>query len=545
MGRRPRISALAARAAIVGAVPALAALIVGAAPALARARAAAIAPLSFLHVGGRAGPDGLAQIRDAAGRAVLLRGVNVNGLEDYYANTATPTAVAYPVAPAAYADHRCPANDTAVESMAVCSFDARQLASFGYDAVRLAISWSLLEPEPGRVSRVYIARIAQVVGWLRARGIYSVIDMHQDAWSKYLYTPPGGRCPPPLQAVSGFHEADGAPAWASAHLAPVCYVGAREADPAVQEDFQRFWSDLPASDGVGLAQHYADALAAVAARFARDPAVAGYDLFNEPSPGYTPPPEMDATEVYPFYARVIATIRRRAPGFRQLFFIEPDVTRDVTDSRYALVPWSTYSSYRNVVYEPHVYTHVFTPDGLLGVGALAPLFPVRGGYDAAAADARALGLPLWVGEFGADVADDATLLASHYVQQDALGIGGSLWVWKADPAGPDGFSVMHGPFGAGTPFPSRVLYTDRVYPVAIAGTLRRFAYDPLAKSFRLLAAADGRRGGAPSIVYLPARVPTRVQVAGARWRIVAAPAGAHELYLWPRGGAYSASSASG
>jgi endoglycosylceramidase len=504
-----------------------------------------LAQLSFLHVGGARGPGGLAQIRDAGGRAVLLRGVNVNGLEDYYSDSSTPTAVAYPVAPSAYAGHRCPADNQTVESMAVCWFDARQLASFGYDAVRLAISWSLLEPRPGVISGTYIARIAQVVRWLQAQGIYSVIDMHQDAWSKYLYTPAGGSCPPPTQAVSGAHEADGAPLWASAHLTPVCQLGAREVDPAVQEDFQRFWSDLPAGDGVGLQQHYADALAAVAYRFAHDPAVAGYDLFNEPSPGFMPPPEMDASEVYPFYARVIATIRRRVAGFRQLIFIEPDVTRDVTDSRYALAPWSTYSSYRNVVYAPHIYTHVFTPDGLLGVGALAPLFPLSAGYAAAAADARALGLPLWVGEFGSPVAQDSTLLSGHYAQQDTLGIGSALWVWKAGPASGAGFSVMHGPFGAGTPFSSRVLYTDRVYPIATAGTVVSFAYDPPSGSFRLLARGPrvryGNRRGA-SVIYLPARLRGRVRVAGARWELVRAPAGARELYVYPRGGSYSVAS---
>ncbi len=474
---------------------------------------------------------------------MLLRGVNVNGLEDYYANSSQPTAVAYPVAPAAYAGRRCPARNEVVESMSVCWFDAGQIAGFGYDAVRLAISWSLLEPRPGVIDRTYIDRIAQVVGWLGARGIYSVIDMHQDAWSKYLYTPSGARCPPPLSPVTGVHEADGAPGWASTHLTPVCSFGAREVDPAVQEDFQSFWSDAAAPDGVGLQEHFAAALAAVAARFVSDPAVAGYDVLNEASPGYVAPPVMDATELYPFYAKTISVIRSRVAGFRQLFFIEPDVTRDVTDSRYALGPWSGYSNFRNVVYAPHVYTHVFTPDAL--TGAPASLFPVSSGYAAAAADARALGLPLWDGEFGANISDDATTLRDHYLQQDNLNIGGALWVWKADNDTSSGFSVLHKPFGMGVPFPSRVTYTDRAYPVETAGTLKAFSYDPSKRTFRLAASGSRvpfRDRGRATVVYVPARATGVVTARGARLLTMRLSDGAREVYLFPTGGPYSASS---
>ncbi len=243
--------------------------------------AAAVSPgvvdqFSFLHVGSGSGPDGLAQILDDQNRSTLLRGVNLNGLEDYYSNSSTPTAVAYPTHPGTYADGRCPARNHTVESMAVCDFDASQMRGFGYDSVRLAVSWSLLEPSPGHIDPTYIERIAQVVGWLRAQGLYSIIDMHQDAWSKYLYTAPGQSCPPPLSPVTGAHEADGAPAWASSHITAVCQAGAREIDAAVQEDFQRFWSNTPGPDGVGLQDHFAAVVRALAHRFADEPAVAGY-----------------------------------------------------------------------------------------------------------------------------------------------------------------------------------------------------------------------------------------------------------------------------
>lgn len=497
---------------------------------------------SFLHVDLGPGPGGLPQIRDSHGRAVLLRGVNLNGLEDYYSNSSTPTAVAYPTSPAAYAHGRCPARNPTVESMAVCDFDAAQMRRFGYDVVRVAVSWSLLEPHPGQIDQTYLERIAQVVGWLRAQGIYSVIDLHQDAWSKYLYTAPGQSCPPPLSPVTGAHESDGAPAWASTRLSPVCQAGAREIDPAVQEAFQRFWSDTPASDAIGLQEHFARAVLALARRFAGNPAVAGYDLFNEPSPGFLAPPAMDAAEILPFYAKVVQTVRDGVPGFRQLFFLEPDVTRDVTDQRYAFAPWSTYSSYPNAVYAPHIYTHVFTPDAEANAPGLGPLFPVSSGYASAAADARSLGLPLWDGEFGTDIASDPTTLRQHYENQDGLAVGGALWIWKADgTAQSGGFSAMHGPFGRGTPFPTRIKFTDRAYPIYTAGTVSSLGYDPDRAVFDLRASspavAAGDRARA-TLLYVPRGSRGVIRATDARLTVIAQADGAREAYVYPRGGPY-------
>ena len=54
--------------------------------------------------------------------------------------------------------------------------------------------------------------IAQIVGWAKAQGIYVVLDVHQDAWSKYLYSTSSDHCTAPYQPIRGY---DGAPRWAS------------------------------------------------------------------------------------------------------------------------------------------------------------------------------------------------------------------------------------------------------------------------------------------------------------------------------------------
>jgi endoglycosylceramidase len=523
---------------------ALVAAIVGLGAALGAGSSSAHAAAPFLHAGSVGGPSALPQILDSSGREVLLKGVNVDGLVDYYQSG---LAVPYPTSPRAYSSGACPADDSAVEGVDVCRYDFSQLIPLGYDAIRLNISWSLLEPTPGTVDSVYLNRIAQVVGWAKSAGIYVVIDMHQDAWSKYIYTAPGETCAPPLQAIRGF---DGAPVWASKHVMPVCALnGVRELDLAVQEDFQKLYDDAAAPDGVGLQEHYAHAVLALAERFHEDPTVAGYEIINEPSPGFNAiPGEVDATELFPFYAKVIDHVVSSVPGFRQLFFIEPNVERDVTDHSAIVTPWSAYSSYPNVVYAPHVYTGTFTLDQQV---TSTRFFPSEGGYQSAISDAKALGLPLWIGEFGNNPENDATLLRTSYELEDRYGVGGTLWLWKenANDVNRAVFWGVYGPpFPPGTPQPLRVLYTSRAYPLYTAGDEKSFAYDPSSASFSLNAESPPVPVGArnlASVIFVPKAVSASIVATGARLRTVLRADGSRIVYAYPVGGTYNVSTSTG
>ena len=521
----------------------------GSTPADTSSTPTAATQLSFLHVAPASGPAALPQIVDANNRIVLLRGVNLNGIRDDYVDSATPLQTPYPIDPGAYANGACPARGAGVPTIPICELDAAQLQSFGYDSVRLPVSWSLLEPQPGQIDQTYIERIAQIVAWFKQAGIYTVIDMHQDAWSKYVFTAPGAICPPPFTAVSGAHEADGAPQWASNHLTPVCALaGIREIDPAVEEDFSRFWANLPAPDGTGLQDHFAKVVVALVSRFHNEPAVAGYELFNEPLPGLLVVPELvDLTSTFPFYAKVIKSVLAAQPDFTQLFFVEPDALRNITDQRSEFTPWSLFSDYPNVVYAPHVYTHVFTLDAelasLIPSAILAPLFPLSSGYANAVGDAKALGLPLWVGEFGNGVSDDDTILRGHYQLEDQYTIGSSLWLWKQDgnADNTDGFAVMHGPFPTGAPFPSRIKFTARVYPLYTAGTIQSLTYDPDQPSFDMVATSPQVATGDTShatILFIPASFTATPQADGAQTQVINHNDGSRELYVYPTGGTY-------
>jgi endoglycosylceramidase len=501
------------------------------------APSAASGAVGFLSVGPVAGPAGIAQIVDPSGRDVLLKGINVDGLVDYFR---PDLATSYPAAASSFKGTKCPPDDPTVEGVDVCHYDFTQLQPLGYDVIRLNISWSLLEPTPGHINQTYVARIAQVVDWAKRAGIYVVLDMHQDAWSKYVYTAPSETCAPPLEAIRGF---DGAPSWASQHSTPACALhGTRELDTAVQEEFQKLYDDALAPDDVGLQEHYTAALAALARRFAGESTVAGYEIINEPSPGFDAVPgEVDATELFPFYAKVIAHVTSEVPGFHQLFFIEPNVERDVTDHSGIVTPWSAYSPYPNVVYAPHIYTGTFTLDQQV---ASTRFFPSEGGYESAISDAKALGLPLWIGEYGNNPENDSTLLRTSLELQDRYALGGALWLWKenANDVNRSVFWGVYGPpFPPGTLQTSRVFYTSRAYPIYTAGHVLSFGYDPAGARFELRAESspvpNGNRQRA-TVIFIPSTATASVAASGARVRTIARRGGGRLAYAWPTGGPY-------
>src|SRR3954471_8144402 len=135
-------------------------------------------------------PDPVAggRIVDALGREVLLRGVNVNALAEYWQYGSFATT--FPLTGA----------------------DADRISATGWNVVRLLVSWSRIEPAPGRYDEQYLDQVARAVQVLERRGVYSIVDFHQDAWGPTLAAPPGTTCPAGSDPAFGW---DGAPGWAT------------------------------------------------------------------------------------------------------------------------------------------------------------------------------------------------------------------------------------------------------------------------------------------------------------------------------------------
>ncbi|WP_420030208.1 glycoside hydrolase family 5 protein [Rhodococcus maanshanensis] len=331
-------------------------------------------------------------ITDVTGRTVLLRGANVNQLNDYAEND--------PAIPATAPLERA---------------DFTRMATLGFNVVRLTVAWSALEPTPGAFDMAYVARIREAVNDAKDHGIYTVLDMHQDAWGKAVGTPPGEACPAPLKPGIGW---DGAPAWATITDGwSTCTLGGiRETSPAVARSFQNFYDDTQ-----GIQGHLVNTWARLAAEFKDDPAVVGYDLLNEPNPGLRDPITA-ADQIGRYYQRAIAAIRQAEQGgFAHLVFFEPSAIWSAIGVD--ALPPPHYVNDPLVVFAPHLYS------GSINVSSEIP--SIEEGFRLALDGAARYRAPLWTGEWGWFGAPDADAdQVDRFV--DAMNkhrIGGAWWSW--------------------------------------------------------------------------------------------------------------------
>ena len=149
------------------------------------------------------------RIVDDVGRDVLLRGVNITSLGEYWQG-----------------------DPELGPTVATTDEDWEAMAARGLSVVRLVIHWSRIEPETGMIDESYLDAVDAYVSAAARHGIYTVLDMHQDAYSAFISTPAGVACPAGTNGAKGW---DGAPAWAVfTDGLSTCTPGERNASPAVQ-----------------------------------------------------------------------------------------------------------------------------------------------------------------------------------------------------------------------------------------------------------------------------------------------------------------------
>jgi endoglycosylceramidase len=369
-------------------------------------------PLSALHAELDAENGG--RIEDALGREVLLRGVNVNSLGEYWAYDPNIGTV-----------------------LPFGEEDAEAIAGIGWNVVRLILSWSRVEPNPGEYDEAYLDEAEAVVRLLESREVYTIIDLHQDAWDESLAARDDDNCPEGTTPAFGW---DGAPHWATLdNDASRCITdgpatGRREFSPAVIQAFLSFWNDEEGPGGVGIQARYHAMLSHVAARFSRYDAVAGYDPMNEPNafseeilaiaaPGLDLEDQTDALSS--FYQRALGAIRegeQSADSPARLMLFEPS-------NDWAFVPTlavrPVFDHDGQVVYSPHIYQGGITGGDL-----------EEADFQLARDDAAMYGgVPVLTGEWGTsparaiDPADD--YFERHEALQDEYRYGAALWQWSS------------------------------------------------------------------------------------------------------------------
>lgn len=142
--------------------------------------------------------------------------------------------------------------------------------NWGFNCIRLGVIWDGVEPEPGKYDEKYLDKIQEQVNWATQNGLYVMLDMHQDLYSREF--------------------SDGAPSWATLtdglpHATGFIWSDSYFMSEAVQHAFDNFWANKPVSDGIGVQDHYAKMWQHVAKRFSGNKTVIGYDIMNEPFNG--------------------------------------------------------------------------------------------------------------------------------------------------------------------------------------------------------------------------------------------------------------------
>jgi aryl-phospho-beta-D-glucosidase BglC (GH1 family) len=387
-------------------------------------------------------------IRDEAGRVVLLRGANYSGLE--FGN---------------FIGRRNGPEES----------DFAQMASWGFNVIRLPIAWSFIEPQPNQYDESYLAeQVDRVIDFADRHGILVVLEMHQFQWSP---------C---------FSGGNGAPAWACEGR-------------GYSDDFNGygqagcdFFLAVEAPDGRSLIDHFVDVWRLLARRYAGDRRVAGFDFFNEPIYLSCFPFDgsFEREALNPFYRRLRAAIEEE--GATQTFFYSPPITRNV------MIPLAAENMGPNVVYAPHLYTQTF---GLPNLKYDGDASTITADYELATSEAEGLGGPLFSGEFGGNTNEaDGFLAATELFLRDTLAeqdrrlIGGAVWAYFPSD---NTFSVVD---ADGNEKGELVDFLARPYARRIAGIPTEMSFDVDTKEFLLRFREDPQGSiSDPTEIFLPLR----------------------------------------
>jgi endoglycosylceramidase len=351
------------------------------------------------------------------------------------------------------------------------------IQSLGADHVRFLLTWEAIEPQDGVFDDTYLAAMAEEISWFEASGIQVVLDMHQDQFARPF-------------------AGDGFPLWMILTPDPFPQIPDVMApfplnylNPKVDSNFQSFYED--ATKRARLASAWAHAVSVLG----ESKAVIGYDLMNEPWPAYQDPLTFEATTLTTLEAELGQAIRAQDPS--RIIFFEPWLQAGLLPTTGVHRP----NGDPNACYAPHWYDPAVDLRASLGI---APAYDGNATRTAEAFarlqdQAQGLGTALWLGEYGIERARGGALqyLEDHRRLLDANLMSGCIWDF--DPAEPELFTCVDesGIMQANAPG------FAHPHPRAVAGTLVSTSFDPTTHTLEVVWQEGHLGPDAPTIIELP------------------------------------------
>jgi len=261
-------------------------------------------------------------ISDAEGRYLIFRGVN------FGSRSKLP-----PYLPIAPLQQSTMDQSILNEEIQVVKSELDLLKKLGFNIIRLLVSWKGVEPTPNpnldelvSEGQKYLSYVNQIINELYARGMYIILDFHQDI-AHEIY---GG---------------DGFPDWALAideeHKKPkpsnlkdrkwqMSYM----INKLVKNTLASFWKNDLTNVEFGLKNfpvrtHLEKTIGQTAKFFKSQnngnghPAILGIEPFNEPHPVGIPPKEFESKFLYEYYQNVESEVRKFDD--KTFLFFEPRV----------------------------------------------------------------------------------------------------------------------------------------------------------------------------------------------------------------------------
>jgi endoglycosylceramidase len=430
--------------------------------------------------------------KNGHGETVILRGVNLAG------SSKIPPFLPLPKR----GSPRGPApsfNPLSFDFVANTDFSGLDdLPKWGVNVIRLLFVWEAYEPEKGRRTQSYLDMLRRIAEEAWSRGMYTIIDFHQDAFARWLAKGCGEGLPRWTLQIGlprdPYDEPDNSARCGS-------WMQNAILDDRVARAFDALYEE-PQLRGA-----YLQLMRDLAGSFQRVPGVIGYDVLNEPFSRLSRPlfggieipfnplvnaadqdTEWHEKQLSDFYRATYNAIRQVDP--KGILFLEPNLNVDPGIQTDLSAPCANC----NIVYAPHYYDLAIVLPTAQTIGYLSSARLEKAFQNMRAVSAR-WNAPLFLGEFGAvaSVARVAKYMNDFHGQLNASFASAAQWSYTPawTPQAKDGWNgedlsiVDDGRNPDGSRHYRAQLFFPRPYPQSISGNPVSLAVDAAERSFSL------------------------------------------------------------